>query len=501
MPRPLHFVCQDGPTLAALEQRFALAATNARWQREGIRRCLLDSADRRLRDAGMLLVHDLAEDDDRGTLTLFDLAGRQLVAPSAGCQPPCRSAALADARLRAAVAPALRPRTLLAVRRWEVERSLRPWLNGDDKIIGELVLERHAWAGGTLVTVTARPLRGYRRELRAALAPAFAAADLEPQALAANTLLDARLAGEWDRPPPPGTLTSDAPVAPAIAGRLAHFRAVMQANEAGIRDDLDIEFLHDFRVALRRARSLVQAFESMLGDVAALKEGFAWLSRETSSLRDLDVWLDALDDGSTRVAPELHAHLRARRRREQARLARLLGGRRYQRLQRDWGAWLERLAAQEPGATSLRALVDKAIRRRHRRLCRRRHQHDRVLPPAALHEIRKDAKKLRYLLDAFAPLYARKRARHLIGVLKRLQTIAGAICDRWAHAGLLVAWHDAAKDDALRALFAAELEHLALPAALDLDAPDNARLARALDAMCGPDGLDSLHRLCDKGRR
>lgn len=501
MPRPFHLVCRDGPSLAALEACFAPAAGSAHWHREGLRRCLLDSADRRLRDAGQLLVHDLGGDDDTGTLTLCDREGQQLVAPTAGCRPPCRPAALADARLRTTVAAVLRPRALLAVRRWEVERCQRPWLNEDEKIIGDLVLERHTWPDGALVTVTARPRRGYRREFRAALAAVFETLDARPLALAPDGLLDERLTGEWDRPLPPPALSSEAPAGAAIASRLAYFRAVMRANEAGIRADLDIEFLHDFRVALRRARSLVQAFEDILGDVAALKEGFAWLSSETSPLRDLDVWLDALEDGEARVTPRLEAHLRTRRRREQARLARLLGGRRYQRLQDDWAAWLEQLAARETGAPVLRKLVDKAIRRRHRRLCRRRHEHGRVLPPAALHEIRKDAKKLRYLLDAFASLYPRKRAGRVTKALKRLQTIAGAICDRWAHASLLVVWRDAATDDALGALFAAELEHLALPAELDLDAPENAALARALDGLCGPDGLDSLRRLCDKGRR
>ncbi len=501
MPRPFHLVCQDGPPLAALEARFAPTAGSAHWHREGLRRCLLDSADRRLRDAGQLLVHDLGDDDAAGTLTLCDRAGRQLVAPAAGCRPPCRPAALADARLRAAVAPALRPRALLVVRHWEVERCQRAWLNEDEKIIGDLVLERHTWADGALVSVTARPRRGYRREFRAALAALLQAPDLAPVTIAPDGLLDERLAGEWDRPLPPPALAPNAPAGPAIATRLAHFQAVMRANEAGIRADLDIEFLHDFRVALRRARSLVQAFEDILGDVAALTEGFAWLSRETSPLRDLDVWLEALEDGEARVAPRLEAYLRTRRRREQARLARLLGGRRYQRLQADWAAWLEQLAACETRGPALRKLVDKAIRRRHRRLCRRRHEHGRVLPPAALHEIRKDAKKLRYLLDAFAPLYPHKRAGRVTRALKRLQTIAGAICDRWAHASLLVAWRDAATDEALVALFAAELEHLALPAELDLDAAENAALSRALDAMCGPGGLDSLRRLCDKGRR
>ena len=38
---------------------------------------------------------------------------------------------------------------------------------------------------------------------------------------------------------------------------LAHLAQIIRLNEDGIRKDIDTEFLHDFRVAVRRARSLL----------------------------------------------------------------------------------------------------------------------------------------------------------------------------------------------------------------------------------------------------
>ncbi|MEQ8234147.1 MAG: CHAD domain-containing protein [Gammaproteobacteria bacterium] len=501
MPRPFLLVCDGAPPLAALERLFADVGTEP-WRHDRLVRRLYDSADRRLRDAGLYLCRDVG--DGTSELRLVDRDGRLRVGPLAAAAPGGKVDVLPtaglDAPLAARLGALLAPRVLLAVRSWAVERSRRRCLNEDAKVIGELVLERHLYADAAVVTVTAMPLRGYRREFGHLLASARDGTGLAPAPGSAAALLDARLHGCWDRPPGPPRITRKTPAFAAVGARLGYFRAVMQANERGIRDDLDSEFLHDFRVALRRARALLQSFGDVLPDATALREGCAWLSRETSLLRDLDVWLAALDDGATSASPALQALLLARRRREHARLARLLGGRRYARFQAEWQAWLERLVTAPAPAAPLRALVDTALRRRHRRLCRRRRGHGDALPWEVLHEIRKDVKKLRYLLDAFASLYPRKRVRPLIESLKAVQALAGEVCDRWAHASLARAWRDAATDAAERALFDAALVGQDMPPTVDLAARAQRPLTRALDALCDADGLDRLRRLCDKER-
>ena len=50
-------------------------------------------------------------------------------------------------------------------------------------------------------------------------------------------------------------------------------------------------------------------------------------------------------------------------------------------------------------------------------------------PAEALHELRIECKKLRYLLEAFAPLFAGKSAARLIRSLKRLQDNLGDFND------------------------------------------------------------------------
>jgi CHAD domain-containing protein len=58
-------------------------------------------------------------------------------------------------------------------------------------------------------------------------------------------------------------------------------------------------------------------------------------------------------------------------------------------------------------------------------------------PPEALHELRKDAKRLRYLLESFGPLGGRERLRDILGHLKLLQDNLGEFQDTQVQADRL----------------------------------------------------------------
>lgn len=46
-----------------------------------------------------------------------------------------------------------------------------------------------------------------------------------------------------------------------------------------------------------------------------------------------------------------------------------------------------------------------------------------------LHQLRKDGKELRYLLEAFSDLYGQRLVAPLVGDLKNLQNTLGIVCD------------------------------------------------------------------------
>ena len=105
------------------------------------------------------------------------------------------------------------------------------------------------------------------------------------------------------------------------------YLAAMRANLPGVLDDVDTEFLHDFRVAVRRTRSTLKLGRPALPeDVTDQWEpALKWLGGLTTPVRDLDVyelglpvmasWLVAADPADLQpFAVQLRRHRSAARR-------------------------------------------------------------------------------------------------------------------------------------------------------------------------------------------
>ena len=137
----------------------------------------------------------------------------------------------------------------------------------------------------------------------------------------------------------------------AVADALLGYLSEMDATVDGIVDDIDTEYLHDFRVAVRRTRSVLK----MLGDV--LPPGLAdRLTRVplvgdiTTPTRDLDVYLLELDAlAATVTHPDdlasFGAYVLERRTEAAKQLARGLRTRRYTDLVSTWRAALAEVIA------------------------------------------------------------------------------------------------------------------------------------------------------------
>src|SRR3972149_4394086 len=70
--------------------------------------------------------------------------------------------------------------------------------------------------------------------------------------------------------------------------------AQMQANETGVGAGRDLEFLHQYRVGLRRLRSSFGLFRPLLASesAAALLQEMRWLSAYLGAARDWDVFCE-----------------------------------------------------------------------------------------------------------------------------------------------------------------------------------------------------------------
>ena len=217
---------------------------------------------------------------------------------------------------------------------------------------------------------------------------------------------------------------------------------IMQINESGVCEGTDTEFLHDFRVAIRRTRSALSQIKAVLPEAAVNKyrAEFAWLGQITTPTRDLDVYLLSFDDYRERIPANaredlkpLHDFLQAHREVEQAALAKALKSARYRSLVNNWRALLESSPPTRGlPANALRPvfpLADERIWHVYTRALKQGRAIGPDTPAVALHELRKTCKKLRYLMEFFQSLYPAREIKQLIHVLKSLQDNLGQFQD------------------------------------------------------------------------
>ena len=241
--------------------------------------------------------------------------------------------------------------------------------------------------------------------------------------------------------------------APEVARLLLEMLDVMERNMAGIRSDLDTEFLHDFRIACRRSRSLISQMQGIFPPrrLRHFKAAFAWLSRQTSAQRDLDVFLahlpgyrQRLSAAHARALQPLQFLLEEHRRQAHIDLRKTLASPRLRRFRRNWRSFLQRsVRSPEAAPFAERPVIDvssSALRRIFRLLMRQRSAVSGCAYSEGLHELRKTGKKMRYLLESCAPLYPGKDTARLIRRLKRFQNDLGAIVDCHVQRDCILHW-------------------------------------------------------------
>ena len=217
--------------------------------------------------------------------------------------------------------------------------------------------------------------------------------------------------------------------------------ATMLINEQGIIEDLDSEFLHDFRVAIRRTRSGLSLIKDVLDPEVSnrFKEDFRYLGQVTGPVRDLDVYLLMEDNYKTRLPEHLQEGLHyffedlaKQRGREQSKLARALKAPRYKSIIQDWRHYLDSEDEAAHGGNCqipIGMLASTIITKRFQRVLRDGQAIHPETPDEELHRLRIQGKKLRYCLEFFSSLYPKQEMKVLIKQLKVLQNNLGDFND------------------------------------------------------------------------
>ncbi len=407
---------------------------------------LYDTFDGRLHAAGLVLVHE------RGELVLSERESGRQCARERIRRParPLLLAELAPGPLRAALAPVVEMRALLGRARLDHRVRALDVLDGERKTVVRISLSAPAVLGGDgAVTVLAprlraTALRGYEGELarvrelleqelgwspaaRPLVDEAVHRAGLDPAGVSAQVAV---------------ALTPAMAGAQAVAAVLARLREVVEANLPGVVEDIDTEFLHDLRVAVRRSRSVTRELRGVFDaqSLAHLRAELRWLQQVTSALRDLDVqlldweeYLSLLDPGLAAALAPVHDVLADRRRRALALTRRALRSERTRAVLALWTCEGAGPDAEAPIAE----LAGARIAKLYHRMVRWGQAITEASPAEELHELRKQGKELRYLLELFGGLYGPDAVRPLVRALKRLQDVLGRHQDRSVQVELL----------------------------------------------------------------
>ena len=217
---------------------------------------------------------------------------------------------------------------------------------------------------------------------------------------------------------------------------------IMMQNEAGTRIGTDTEFLHDYRVAIRRTRSALSQIKAVFPKqiVDRYKTEFAWLGQITTPSRDLDVYLLTFDKYRDSLPVSMQADIEPLRdflirhqKLENRALVKAMDSARYRRIITNWRSFLEQPVNERSTLKNAgRPVLDVAcerIWRMYRVAIKEGNAINAESPAEALHELRKTCKKLRYLMEFFQSLFPSSDIKELIRILKSLQDNLGDFQD------------------------------------------------------------------------
>jgi CHAD domain-containing protein len=338
-------------------------------------------------------------------------------------------------------------RALITAATIHIKRKQLLVLDKEGKTLAILHAESYSTAGQAEDnSIPARlmvlPVRGYKKAFKQVVQ--YSSQHLKLP-YADSTLFDAVLAATGQTPAAPAIvqkLTESLNTREALQILLTHLLSVIQANEQGIRAAIDTEFLHDYRVAVRRARSILGQIKQVFPDkvLAYFRQELSWLGTMTGPTRDLDMYLLKFDSYTQELPPGLQNDLIPFRQFlqhhwqvEHKQLCQALDSKRYHKLISEWQRVLtnkpDRSQAALNAIEPAKQVANQRIWKLYKRVLREGAAISEQSHDEELHELRKTCKKFRYLLEFFHDYYADEQIKKLIKTLKLLQENLGDFQD------------------------------------------------------------------------
>ena len=322
-------------------------------------------------------------------------------------------------------------------------------LDDEEKTTARVVFDRSETLDGVALPMLLEvlPLRGYEDE----------AAALE-KSLKRSVALSSSSAPMKERAQQGVSIRVDGPALVPTMSAARAWRTVFQGLTdsmtqafSGVLSGNDPEDLHAFRVAVRRIRTILQDGDDVVDPESRdrFRHEFRWLGDVTTPTRDADVHLIEFPELAATLPPSRREELAffndvLLRHRAECHAAMASELRSIRRA--EFGtAWLSFLAdddawtgcadlADEPVLRIVLRRVEKA----NRQLVKNGRKITKKSPAIALHELRKEGKRLRYLLECFGPLFEEKALATILHPLRDVQDVLGEFQDTEVQANALL---------------------------------------------------------------
>ncbi|MCZ6703508.1 MAG: CHAD domain-containing protein [Ignavibacteria bacterium] len=225
----------------------------------------------------------------------------------------------------------------------------------------------------------------------------------------------------------------------ALKKVLKYSLEIIKINESGIKHDLDTEFLHEFRIAIRKTRSTLSQIKDIFPTqiVNQVKNDFSTICHYTNYLRDLDVYLFKEKEYLAKLPKELQTglsplfdYLSVERKKEHQQVLKFLESDFYSQAIKSWTVFLNSSNVSssndvpDGNYTALKVARVNLKKKYNQILNIGRSIHDET-PDERIHKLRLACKQLRYLLEIFSSLFSSKKIVILSKQLKKLQDNLG----------------------------------------------------------------------------
>lgn len=396
-----------------------------------------DSFDWRLYNANMIC--EFSHSQTSSNLKLIDQNSGELIAVQDMQDIPSFSGQFPEGRFKKQLESQLEMRALLPLSQLTSEVYRVNILNKDQKIILRLQINEYEYLTNR---IHLQPLKGYERAAKRISKLLQQSLELKPTQC---TALNAALKQQHRKPKNYSSkvvikLKPNMRADKASKVIFHHLLQAMQVNEAGTIADTDTEFLHDFRVAVRRTRACLNQMKNILPSSVIIKHSafFAWLGQITGPTRDLDVYLLNYEHYKAALPPSLrediaplYPFLKEKQVRAQKELAKKLSSAEYSKQLAAWKQYLKAPIEEKTKGKSftIKQQADQRIWKVYKRVLKEGEAIKESSPAEALHDLRKTCKKLRYQMEFFQSFYHEDDIKKLIKALKNFQTVLGDFQD------------------------------------------------------------------------